>query len=37
VDVGQLVQPAFETMSLTIKGKDLLPEGMGTGRYTRTP
>lgn len=38
VDVGQLTQPAFETMSLTIKGKDLLPgDASGSGRYTRTP
>lgn len=38
LDTRQLIQPAFETMQLSIDGQDLIPEGaLHAGRYQRQP
>ncbi len=34
IDAQQLMGAPFETMRLTVEGRDLLPENMGRGRYT---
>ena len=35
VDTQQLVAPPFEVMRLQVQGRDLIPENMGRGRYSR--
>ncbi|WP_374614786.1 hypothetical protein [Sphingorhabdus sp.] len=35
VDTQQLVAPPFEVMRLEVQGRDLIPEDMGRGRYSR--
>ena len=35
VNTQQLVAPPFEVMRLEVQGRDLIPESMGRGRYSR--
>lgn len=35
IDTQQLVAPPFEIMQLQVQGRDLIPEDMGRGRYSR--
>ena len=35
VDTQQLVAPPFEVMRLQVQGRNLIPENMGGGRYSR--
>lgn len=35
VDTQQLVEPAFSVMRFTVEGKDLIPQDMPRGRYSR--
>lgn len=35
VDTQQIVEPAFSVMLLEVKGKDLIPQDMPRGRYSR--
>lgn len=35
VETQQLVAPPFEVMRLQVQGRDLIPENMGRGRYSR--
>ena len=38
LDTRQLIEPAFETLQLTIEGQDLIPDGaLHAGRYQRQP
>lgn len=35
VDTQQLVPPPFKVLRLEVQGRDLVPDGMGRGRYSR--